>query len=72
MIFKEDDDGPFYLSPILRNLWWYDEIRGTKSKNRLKKDLCNELDKLGLSTRGKMIKEVQETAASQNIPFDHQ
>jgi hypothetical protein len=64
MIFQENDDGPFYLSPILRDLRRYDEIRGTKSKNRLKRDLCDELDKLGLSTRGKTMKEVQEMAAS--------
>ena len=64
MIFQETDDGPFYLSPLLRDLQRYDEIKGTKTKNRLKKDLSDDLDKLGLSTRGKTMKEVQEMAAS--------
>ena len=69
MVFQEADEGPFYLSPLLRDLRRYDEIKGTKTKNRLKKDLSDDLDKLGLSTRGKTMKEVQEMAASRNIPL---
>ena len=38
-------------------------------KNRLKKDLCEELEKIGISTRGKTLKDVQETAAAKNIPI---
>jgi hypothetical protein len=69
MVFQEVDEGPFYLSPLLRDLRRYDEIKGTKTKNRLKKDLSEELDKLGLSTRGKTMKEVQEMAIARNIPI---
>jgi hypothetical protein len=36
-------------------------------KNRLKKDLCEELEKIGISTRGKTLKDVQEIAAAKNI-----
>ena len=64
MIFQETYDGPFYFSLLLQDLRCYDEIKGTKTKNRLKKDLSDDLDKLGLSTRGKTMKEVQEMAAS--------
>jgi hypothetical protein len=38
-------------------------------KNRLKQDLCEDLQWLGFNTRGKTIKEVQELATSQNIPI---
>ena len=38
-------------------------------KNRLKKDLCEELEKLGLATRGKTLKEIQEMATARNIPL---
>jgi hypothetical protein len=40
-----------------------------RQRKRLKKDLCDELDKLGLTTRGKTMKEVQEMAASYNVPL---
>ena len=36
-------------------------------KNRLKKDLCEELEKIGISTKGKTLKDVQEIAAAKNI-----
>ena len=38
-------------------------------KNRLKHDLCEDLQRLGFNTRGKTIKEAQELATSQNIPI---
>ena len=38
-------------------------------KNRLKHDLCEDLQRLGFNTRGKTIKEVQELATSQNLPI---
>jgi hypothetical protein len=69
MVFKETDAGPFYLSSVIRNIRRYDEIKGTKVKNRLKKDLCEELEKLGLATRGKTLKEIQEMATARNIPL---
>jgi hypothetical protein len=67
--FSKTDVGPYYLSPILQELRRNDEIRGTKTKHRLKNDLCDELDKLGLMARGKTLKEVQEMTASYNIPL---
>jgi hypothetical protein len=39
------------------------KLRGQRQKID-KKNLSNDLDKLGLSTRGKTMKEVQEMAAS--------
>ncbi len=69
MVFTEDDDGPFYMSPINRELHRYDEITGTKVKKRLKKDLCEELERVSFNTRGKTIKEIQELALNWNIPI---
>jgi hypothetical protein len=40
-----------------------------KTKNRIKKDLCKELECLDVNTRGKTLKEVQEIALSKNIPI---
>ena len=60
MVFHEDDDGPYYLTPINRELHRYDEVKGRKVKKRLKQDLCEELQRLGFNTRGKTIKEIQE------------
>ncbi len=54
---------------MVQNIRHYDEIKGTKVKNRLKKDLCKELEKLRLATRGKTLKEIQEMAAARNIPL---
>jgi hypothetical protein len=53
MTFSENDEGPFYLPPVNCKLWRYDEIRRKKTKNRLKKDLCKELECLRVNTRGK-------------------
>ena len=69
MIFQEDDEGPYYMSPINRDLHRYDEVKGKKVKNRLKHDVCEDLQRLRFSTRGKNIKEVQELATSQNLPI---
>jgi hypothetical protein len=69
MIFENEDDGPFYMPSNLQQVRKHDEIRGKKVKNRLKKDLCEELEKIGISTRGKTLKDVQEIAAAKNIPI---
>jgi hypothetical protein len=69
MVFTENDEGSFYMSPINRELHRYDEIKGTKVKKRLKKDLCEELERVGFNTRGKTIKEIQELALTRNIPI---
>jgi hypothetical protein len=37
MQFQEEDEGPYYMDPIQRQLRKYDEIKGMKSNNRLKK-----------------------------------
>jgi hypothetical protein len=36
-------------------------------KNHLKKDLCEELDQIRISTRGKTLKEVQEITTAKNL-----
>jgi hypothetical protein len=41
-------------------------MKGMKSKNRLKKDISEELQSLGYNVRGKTLKEIQEIAALQN------
>ena len=43
------------------------EVKEMKSKNRLKKDLSEELQVLGYNVRGKTLKEIQEIATLQNI-----
>jgi hypothetical protein len=45
----------------LQQIWKHDEIKGKKVKNRLKKDICEDLEKIGIVTREKILKEVQET-----------
>jgi hypothetical protein len=35
-----------------------------KVKNRLKKDLCQDIEQLGITIRGKTIKELQEIAVA--------
>ena len=57
------------MPPNLQQIWKHDEVRGKKIKNRLKKDLCEELDWIGISTRGKTLKEVQEIATAKNLPI---
>jgi hypothetical protein len=42
MIFQEEDDGPYYMSPINHDLHRYDQVKGKKVKNRLKNDLCED------------------------------
>ncbi len=69
MQFQESDVGPYYMPALQQQLQRYDEIKGEKIKNRLKKDLCEELQALGLNTRGKALKEVQEMAALRNVPI---
>ena len=66
MVFENEDDGPFYMPPNLQQIRKHDEVRGKKIKNRLKKDLCEELDWIGISTRGKTLKVVQEIATAKN------
>ena len=68
MCFEEGDDGPYYMSPINRELHRYDEVKGKKVKKRLKKDMCQDLERLGFNVRGKTIKEVQEMATAANLP----
>jgi hypothetical protein len=63
MVFENEDDGPFYTPPILQQIWKRDEV-GDKKKT-LKKDLCDELDQIGISTKGKMLIEVQVIATSE-------
>jgi hypothetical protein len=69
MTFQEDDDGPYYMATILRQLHCYDEIKGMKIKKRLKKDLAEDIQKLGLIVCEKTIKELQEMAQARNIPI---
>jgi len=52
----------------LQQIWKHDEIKGQKVKNRLKKDICEDLEKIGIVTRGKTLKQVQEIAEARNIP----
>jgi hypothetical protein len=52
----------------LQQIRKHDEIRGKKVKNRLKKDICEDLEKIGIVTREKTLKEVQEIAEARNIP----
>ena len=68
MVFQEGDQGPYYLPPNLQEIRKYDEIRGKQVKNRLKKDLCQDIERLGIATRGKTIKELQEIAVARNLP----
>ena len=42
---------------------------GEKIRNWLKTDLCEDLERLRINTRGKTIKEVQQIAESRNIPI---
>jgi len=42
---------------------------GEKIRNWLKTDLCEDLERLRINTRGKTIKEVQQMAESRNIPI---
>jgi hypothetical protein len=37
-------------------------------KNRFQKDLCHDVERLGITTRGKTIKELQEITVAKNIP----
>jgi hypothetical protein len=37
MQFKEEDEGPYYMDPIQRQLRKYDEIKGMKSKIQIEK-----------------------------------
>jgi hypothetical protein len=67
--FQEDDDGPYYMTTILHQLHCYDEIKGTRIKKRLKKDLAEDLQRIGFIVHGKTIKELQEMAQAQNIPI---
>jgi len=69
MIFENEDEGPYYMPSNLQQVRKHDEIRGKKVKNRLKKDICEELEKIGINTRGKTIKDVQEIATAKNIPI---
>jgi len=69
MVFQDFDEGPYYLPPNLQQIRKHDEVRGKKVKNRLKKDLSEDIEKLGISTRGKTLKEMQEIASSRNIPL---
>ncbi len=69
MQFQEEDEGPYSMDPIQWQLLKYDEIKGMKSKNRLKKDLSEELKALGYNVRGKSLKEIKEIAKLQNTPM---
>ncbi|MFO0446580.1 MAG: hypothetical protein ACK51L_02830, partial [bacterium] len=69
MVFQDFDEGPYYLPPNLQQIRKHDEVRGKKVKNRLKKDLSEDIEKLGFSSRGKTLKEMQEIASSRNIPL---
>jgi hypothetical protein len=69
MVFQEEDEGPYYLTPINQQLLRYDEVKGKKITKRLKKDLCADLERLGFNTRGKTIKEIQEVATAANLPI---
>ncbi len=65
-----------YLGPTHLNYVWessstwfsrdrkHDEIRGNKVKHRLRKDLCQDIEWLGITTRGKTIKELQDIAVA--------
>ncbi len=57
----------FYMPPNLQQIWKHDEVRGKMIKNHLKKDLCEELDQIRISTRGKTLKEVQEITTAKNL-----
>jgi hypothetical protein len=56
MVFTDDDDGPFYMSPINCELHRYDEVKGTKVKKRLKKDLCENWNESVLTQEGRQEK----------------
>ena len=70
-VFQESDEGPFYMNEISKESCWHDEVYSEKIniKNRLKTDLCEDLERLRINTRGKTIKEVQQMAESRNIPI---
>jgi len=53
----------------MRTLRRYDEVVGKKTKSKVKKILCEELETLKINTRGKTMKEVQEIAALHNVPI---
>ena len=57
MVFQDFDEGPYYLPPNLQQIRKHDEVRGKKVKNRLKKDLSEDIEKFGISSRGKTLKE---------------
>jgi len=69
MVFQEEDEGPSYMNPINQQLHRYDKVKGKIIKKRLKKDLCNDLERLRFNTTGKTIKEVQEMAIAANLPI---
>jgi hypothetical protein len=48
MQFQESDVGPYYMPVIQQQLQRYDEIKGEKIKNRLKKDLCEGATSSGI------------------------
>jgi hypothetical protein len=50
-------DAVFLFSLVLQLLQCYGETKVTKFKNRLKKDLCEDLINLGLTTRGETLRE---------------
>ncbi len=67
MQYQESDIEPYYMPAIQQQLQRYDEIKGEKNLNRLKKNLCEELQALGFNTWRKTLKEIQEMAALQNV-----
>jgi len=46
------------MDPMAQELRRSDEVVGKKVKSRLKKDFCEELEKIGINTRRKTIKEI--------------
>jgi hypothetical protein len=50
MQYQESDIEPYYMPAIQQQLQRYDEIKGEKNLNRLKKNLCEELQALGFNT----------------------
>ncbi len=67
MVFQEGDQVSYYLPPNIQENRKHDEIRGNKVKHRLRKDSCQDIEWLGITTRGKTIKELQDIAVAWNL-----
>ena len=65
MVFQEGDDGPFWMNADIRDQMKYDKYLGDKEVDKLKSELAQELNAIGVNSKGNKEK-LQERCRNNN------